>query len=81
MTDLKCTFSDVLEIASKRFVESGILRGECPDCAALRQLSFRKEILRFPPQDKRKTRTPQTDRRRARCEKTWEVVGGERGVE
>lgn len=81
VNDLKCTFSGVLEIASKRFVESGILRGECPDCAALRQLSLRKEILRFPPHDKRKTRTPQTDRRWARCEKTWEVVGGERGVE
>jgi hypothetical protein len=73
---LTCTFSGVLSIAPQRFLDSGISRVECPDCKASRSLSLRHEVLRFPPHDKRKTRTPQTDRRWAKRETAWEVIGG-----
>jgi hypothetical protein len=72
----KCTFAGVVEIEPKRFLESGIKLVECPDCASTRSLELRKEVLRFPSHDKRKTRTPKTDRRWARGKTTWEVVGG-----
>ncbi|MFL5586952.1 MAG: ATP-binding protein [Ktedonobacteraceae bacterium] len=73
---MKCSFSGLLEIESKLFLESGISRGECPECAAMRQIQLRSEALRFPSHDQRKTRTPQTDRRWAKRETAWEVVGG-----
>ncbi len=61
---------------AKSFLESGIFRVECPDSTAMRSLELRNEVLRFPSHDKRKTRTPQTERRWAMRETTWEVVGG-----
>jgi len=73
---LKCTFSGVLEIVPQRFLDSGISRVECPQCAVMRSLELRNELLRFPSHDKRKTRTPQTDRRWAKRETAWDVVGG-----
>jgi hypothetical protein len=72
----KCPFSGVREIASPWFLHSGVSRVECPTCAAMRSLALRKGVLRFPSHDQRKTRTPQTERRWARHETTWEVVGG-----
>jgi predicted patatin/cPLA2 family phospholipase len=71
---LKCTFSDVVEIAPKLFLDSGISRVECPDCKASRSLELRNEVLRFPSHDKRKPRTPQTDLRWALSETVWKVV-------
>jgi hypothetical protein len=73
---LKCTFAGVVEIEPKRFLESGIKLVDCPDCARTRSLSPRKGVLRFPSHDKRKTRTPNTDRRWAMGQTAWEVVGG-----
>jgi hypothetical protein len=75
---LKCTFACRVEIAPKRFLESGIKLVECPDCARMRSLELRHDVLRFPSHDKRKTRTPNTDQRWAMGETAWEVVGGER---
>jgi len=46
--------------------------------AATRSLGLRGEVLRFPSHDKRKTRTTPPDRRWAKRETAWEVVGGER---
>jgi AAA domain len=73
----KCTFSEVVSIELKRFLDSGVLLVECPNCASTRTLSPRKGVLRFLSHDKRKTRTPVTSQRWARGETTWEVVGGE----
>lgn len=73
---MKCSFSGMLEIKPLLFLESGISRVECPECAAMRQLQLRSEVLRFPSHDKRKTRTQQTDQRWVKRETTWEVVGG-----
>ena len=75
---LKCTFAGVVEIAPKRFLDSGIKLVECPDCVSMRSLELRNGVLRFPSHDKRKTRTPNTDRRWALGKTAWEVVGGER---
>jgi hypothetical protein len=72
----KCSFSGVLEIILQRFQESGIERAECPDCHALRQITLRKDILRYPPHDKRKTRTVQTEQRWVQGETGWEVISG-----
>lgn len=74
----KCTFAGTLEIEPKRFLESGIKLVECPNCASTRSLSLRSGVLRFPSHDKRKTHTPNTDRRWAMGKTTWEVVGAER---
>jgi hypothetical protein len=73
---MKCTFSGVVPIEAQRFLDGGTLLVECPDCAATRSLELRKGVLRFPSHDKRKTRTPQADRRWTKRETAWEVVGG-----
>jgi energy-coupling factor transporter ATP-binding protein EcfA2 len=72
----KCSFSGVLEIPSQRFQESGVERAECSDCHALRQITPRNGVLRFPSHDKRKTRTVQAEPRWAQGETGWEVISG-----
>ena len=73
----KCSFSGVVPIEPRRFLDGGVLLVECPDCAATRSISPHNGVLRFPSHDKRKTRTPVTSQRWAMCETIWEVVGGE----
>lgn len=73
---LRCTFSDVLDIELGRFQESGVARGECPECAALRQLQLRNGILRYPSHERRKTQTLQTERRWVQSETRWEIISG-----
>ncbi|HEV2655219.1 MAG TPA: hypothetical protein VGT82_09670, partial [Ktedonobacteraceae bacterium] len=75
---LKCSFSGVLSIELKQFLDSGIRLFECPECARMRSLSPRNGVLRFPSHDQRKGRTPNTEQRWAREKTIWEVVGGER---
>jgi hypothetical protein len=74
----KCTFSGVVSIDLKRFLDSGIALVECPDCARTCTLSPRKGVFRFSAHPKRKTRTPNTEQRWAMEKTIWEVVGGER---
>src|SRR2546428_2644008 len=62
-TSTKCTFSGVVPIDLKRFLESGVTLVECPDCACTRTLEPRGGVLRFKSHDKRKTTTPNTERR------------------
>jgi hypothetical protein len=73
----KCTFSGMVPIELKHFLDSGIGRVECPDCACTRTLKSQGGVLRFKSHDKRKTPTLNTDQRWARCETIWEAVGGE----
>jgi len=42
----KCTFSGVVQIPLKRFLESGVALVECPDCACTRTLEPRGGVLR-----------------------------------
>ena len=45
-TSVKCTFSGVVPIDLKRFLESGVALVECPDCAATRTLEPHGGVLR-----------------------------------
>jgi len=76
-TSIKCTFSGlVVRIDLKRFQESGVTLVECPDCACTRTLEPHGGVLRFKTHNKRKTTTPNTERRWAAKEATdWDVVG------
>ncbi len=74
----KCTFSGVVPIELKRFLDSGVALVECPNCARTRSLEPRSGVLRFPSHDKRKTHTPNTEQRWAIEQTIWEVIGGER---
>lgn len=70
----KCSFSGIIEIDAKRFLDSNIERVECPECHALRQINPRNGILRYPSHDKRKTRTPQIEPRWAQGETEWKPI-------
>jgi len=74
-TSTKCTFSGVVPIDLKRFLESGVALVECPECAATRTLEPHGGVLRFKSHDKRKTHTPTTSRRWTRIDSVWDVVG------
>ncbi len=74
-TSTKCTFSGVVPIDLKRFLESGVTLVECPDCACTRTLEPHGGALRFKSHDKRKTHTPTTSRRWARIDSVWDVIG------
>jgi hypothetical protein len=78
-TAIKCTFSRVVvPIDPKRFQESGVTLVECPACACTRTLEPHGGVLRFKSHNKRKTTTPNTERRwAAKGEMDWNVVGGE----
>ncbi len=77
-TSTKCTSSGVvIPIDLKRFLESGVMLVECPDCAATRTLEPHGGVLRFKSHDKRKTTTPNTGQRWAKGETDWDVVGEE----
>jgi hypothetical protein len=71
----KCTFSGIVPIDLKRFLESGVALVECPDCASTRTLEPHAGVLRFKSHDKRKTNTPNTGQRWARGQTDWGVVG------
>jgi hypothetical protein len=71
----KCPFPGIVAIGAKRFLESGIKLVECPDCLRTRSLEPHNGVLRFPPHEKRKTHTPNTDQRWAMGETAWDLVG------
>jgi hypothetical protein len=71
----KCTFSGVVQIDLKRFLDSGIGRVECPNCVCTRTLTPQSGVLLFKSHDKRKTSTPNTGPRWARGETDWDMVG------
>lgn len=75
-TTSKCSFSEVLEISTQRFLDGGTERVECPDCHALRAITPHNGILRYPRHDRRKTQMPQTEPRWAQGEAGWEPVSG-----
>jgi hypothetical protein len=75
-TTSKCTFAGRLEIEPARFLASSVSRVECPACQALRQITPRSGVLRFPSHSMRKTRSVQTEQRWVRREMGWEVVSG-----
>ena len=76
VTTLKCTFSGVVPIEARRFLDGGTQFIECPDCAAMRSVDLRNGVLRFKSHDKRKTTTPNTEQRWTRVDLAWGVVRG-----
>jgi hypothetical protein len=75
-TTSKCSFSGILKIPVQRFLDSGTQRVECPDCHALRAITPRNGVLRYPLHDRRKTSTPHTEPRWAQGETGWEPISG-----
>lgn len=72
----KCTFSGVVPIDLKQFLNSGVTLVECPDCASTRTLEPRNGAIRFPSHAKRKTQASNTAQRWVMGATTWGVVGG-----
>jgi hypothetical protein len=72
----KCTFPGLVEISLKRFQDSDTQLVECPGCRRTRTLSPSKGVIKFPSHEKRKTNTPNTEKRWAMRETIWGVVGG-----
>lgn len=72
----KCTFFGVVPIDINRYLSSGVTLVECPACACTRTLEPHGGVLRFKSHNKRKTTTPNTGRRWARGETSWDVVNG-----
>src|SRR5215469_4437266 len=50
--------SHKIELSPRQMTEAGVLRVECPECLTMRALTPQGATVRFPPNDKRKTRTP-----------------------
>lgn len=73
-TASKCTFSGVVSIDLKRFLNSDTHLVECPGCGRMRSLSPVKGVLRFKVHTQQ---TPLTEKRWSATGKTdWDVVGG-----
>jgi hypothetical protein len=70
----KCTFSGVIPIEARRFLDGGTPLVECPDCAAMLSVDPHNGILRFKSHDKRKTTTPNTEQWWTRVALVWNVV-------
>jgi len=54
----KCSFLGILDLLPQAMQAAGVSKVECPICATTRSLNFRGKTVRFPPHEKRKTRTP-----------------------
>jgi hypothetical protein len=72
----KCMFPGEVSIDLKRFQESDTQLVECPGCGRTRTLTPVKGVLRFKAHDKRKMNTPNTEKRWAKIDSDWDVVGG-----
>ena len=59
----KCSFKGIIDLSPEEMKKAGISRVECPECATTRILDIEGSHVRFPPHDKRKTRTPSREER------------------
>jgi AAA domain len=71
----KCSFLGILDLLPQAMQAAGVSKVECPVCATTRSLNFRGKTVRFPPHDKRKTRSPHREIRWVKNEATWELAG------
>lgn len=71
----KCAFMGLLALLPTAMREAGVAKVECPECTTMRSLPLRGETVRFPPHDKRKTRTPAREARWIKRGAAWELVG------
>jgi hypothetical protein len=71
----KCSFFGFIEVPVRDMKDAGVLKVECPECLRMRGLTPQGEVVRFPPHDPRKTRTPNREARWVRREGAWELEG------
>jgi DNA polymerase III delta prime subunit len=71
----KCAFRGLIALVPAAMREAGVAKVECPECTTMRSLPLRGETVRFPPHDKRKTRTPPREARWVQQGTTWAVLG------
>jgi hypothetical protein len=71
----KCSFVGIIELSPRQMAESGVSRVECPECLTMRALTPQGAMVRFPPHDKRKTRTPHREVRWIKRGTAWELSG------
>lgn len=71
----QCAFRGMIALVPAAMREAGVAKVECPECTTMRSLPLRGETVRFPPHDKRKTRTPPRAARWVKRGTTWELVG------
>jgi hypothetical protein len=67
----RCSFAGMIELSPRQMAEAGVSRIECPECLAMRALTSQGATVRFPPHDKRKTRTPHREVRWIKRGTTW----------
>jgi hypothetical protein len=70
----KCAFMGIIALVPAAMREAGVAKVECPECTTMRSLPLRGETVRFPPHDKRKTRTPAREARWIKHGAAWELV-------
>jgi hypothetical protein len=70
----KCVFRGLIVLGPPAMRDAGVAKVECPECTTMRSLPLRGGTVRFPPHDKRKTRTPPREARWIQRETTWELV-------
>jgi hypothetical protein len=71
----KCAFKGIIALVPAAMREADVVKVECPECTTMRSLPLRGEIVRFPPHDQRKTRTPPREARWVKRGTTWELLG------
>jgi KaiC/GvpD/RAD55 family RecA-like ATPase len=79
LSSTKCSFKGIIDLSPGEMKETGISRVECPECATTRSLSTEGSQVRFPPHDKRKTRTPSREERWVRQGTSWKLDGARKG--
>lgn len=67
----KCSFVGIIELSARQMAEARVSKVECPECLTMRALTTQGETVRFPPHDKRKTRTLHREVRWIKRGTTW----------
>lgn len=67
-------FKGILDLPPKEMKEAGGWRVECPECATMRRLNPLRKTVRFPPHEKRKTRTPSSEERWVMQRTVWKLA-------
>ncbi len=70
----KCSFAGIIELSASQVAEASVSKVECPECLTMRALTPQGATVRFPPHDKRKTRTPHREVRWIRRGAVWELA-------
>ena len=71
----ECAFRGIIALGPAVMRPAGVAKVECPECTTMRSLPLRGATVRFPPHDKRKTRTPAREARWVKRGAAWELVG------